>query len=140
MTHLVFVYGSLKRGYRNSPLLAGSVFLDEAVSVPTYKMIEIKMAEYSFPVIMPDPGGRKLAGEVYGVDDATLARLDQLEREGSSYDRVTIDAEWSPSNGERSAVQAFVYVGREDRFGETFARGPLYDRTNERGELDWRES
>ncbi len=52
----------------------------------TYKMIE-----NGFPVIMPDPEGKPLAGEIYSVDDETLARLDQLEREGSSYDRKLID-------------------------------------------------
>ena len=35
-------------------------------------------------------------------------------------------------------TRAFIYIGREDRFGEMFARGPLYEQANERGELDWR--
>ena len=87
MTHRVFVYGTLKRGGSNHPLLAGSGFLGKAVTLAAYKMVAA-----SFPVIMPDPSGRPVAGEVYSVDDATLARLDQLEREGRSYDRVTIDA------------------------------------------------
>jgi gamma-glutamylcyclotransferase (GGCT)/AIG2-like uncharacterized protein YtfP len=96
------------------------------------------MVGTSFPVIMPDPSGKPVAGELYTVDDATLARLDQLEREGRSYDRVMIDATVPLSNGERLTTQAFIYVGREDRFGEIFARGPLYEQANERGELDWR--
>jgi gamma-glutamylcyclotransferase (GGCT)/AIG2-like uncharacterized protein YtfP len=133
MTHRVFVYGTLKRGYPNNPLLEGSEFLGEAITVPTYKMVET-----SFPVIMPDPNGKPVAGEIYTVDDATLARLDQLEREGRSYDRVMIDATLPLSNGERLPTRAFIYVGREDRFGEMFARGPLYEQANERGELDWR--
>ena len=87
MTHRVFVYGTLKRGHPNNPLLAGSEFLGEGVTLPTYKMVAT-----SFPAIMPDPGGKPVAGEVYAVDDATLARLDQLEIEGRSYDRVMIDA------------------------------------------------
>jgi gamma-glutamylcyclotransferase (GGCT)/AIG2-like uncharacterized protein YtfP len=133
MTHRVFVYGTLKRGYPNNPLLEGSEFLGEAVTVPTYKMVET-----SFPVIMPDPSGKPVAGEIYTVDDATLARLDQLEREGRSYDRMVIDATLPMSNGERLPTRAFIYVGREDRFGEMFARGPLCEQANERGELDWR--
>lgn len=36
MTHRVFVYGTLKRGYPNNPLLEGSEFLGEAVTVLTY--------------------------------------------------------------------------------------------------------
>jgi gamma-glutamylcyclotransferase (GGCT)/AIG2-like uncharacterized protein YtfP len=141
MTHRVFVYGTLKRGYPNNPMLEGCEFLGEAVTVLTYKAVTVpayKMVGTSFPVIMPDPSGKPVAGELYTVDDATLARLDQLEREGRSYDRVMIDATVPLSNGERLTTQAFIYVGREDRFGEIFARGPLYEQANERGELDWR--
>jgi len=141
MTYRVFVYGTLKQGYPNNPLLEGSEFLGEAVTVLTYKAVTVpayKMVGTSFPVIMPDPSGKPVAGEIYSVDDATLARLDELEREGRSYDRVMIDATLPLSNGERLPTQAFIYVGREDRFGEMFARGPLYEQANERGELDWR--
>jgi gamma-glutamylcyclotransferase (GGCT)/AIG2-like uncharacterized protein YtfP len=141
MTHRVFVYGTLKRGYPNNPMLEGCEFLGEAVTVLTYKAVTVpahKMVGTSFPVIMPDPSGKPVAGELYTVDNATLARLDQLEREGRSYDRVMIDATVPLSNGERLTTQAFIYVGREDRFGEIFARGPLYEQANERGELDWR--
>jgi gamma-glutamylcyclotransferase (GGCT)/AIG2-like uncharacterized protein YtfP len=133
MTHRVFVYGTLKRGFRNHHLLAGCEFLGGAATVPTYRMIE-----NGFPVIMPDPAGRPLAGEIYAVDDQTLARLDQLEREGSSYDRKLIDVTSSLASGERLPTKAFIYVGRQDRFGAAFARGPFYETVNERGELDWK--
>jgi gamma-glutamylcyclotransferase (GGCT)/AIG2-like uncharacterized protein YtfP len=47
----------------------------EAVTVPAYKMVGT-----SFPAIMPDPSGKLVACEIYTVDDATLARLDQSDR------------------------------------------------------------
>jgi gamma-glutamylcyclotransferase (GGCT)/AIG2-like uncharacterized protein YtfP len=75
MTHRVFVYGTLKRGHPNNSLLVGSGFLGEAVTVPTYKMVET-----SFPVIMPDPSGQPVAGEIYAVDDSTLARTRRNSR------------------------------------------------------------
>jgi gamma-glutamylaminecyclotransferase len=133
MTHKVFVYGTLKSGFRNHYLLEGCEYFGRAVTMPTYRMIE-----NGFPVIMPDPDGRPLAGEIYIVDDETLARLDQLEREGSSYDRKLIDVTLSLAGGERLPTKAFIYVGREDRFGKAFARAPLYANVNERGELDWK--
>ncbi len=135
MTHRVFVYGTLKSGFRNHHLLEGCEFFGAAATVPTYKMIE-----NGFPVIMPDPEGKPLAGEIYSVDDETLARLDQLEREGNSYDRTLIDVTLSLAGGERLPTKAFIYVGREDRFGKAFARGPLYETVNERGVLDWKAS
>ena len=98
---------------------AVTVLTYKAVTLPAYKMVA------SFPVIMPDPSGRPVAGEIYTVD-VTLVRLDRLEREGRSYDRVMIDATSPLSNGERLTIQTFIYVGREDRFCEMFARGPLY--------------
>lgn len=133
MTHKVFVYGTLKSGFWNHCLLKGCEFLGGAVTVPTYKMIE-----NGFPIIMPDPEGKLLAGEIYTVDEETLARLDQLEREGSSYDRKLIDVTLLLVGGERLPTKVFIYVGREDRFGKVFARGPLYEIVNERGELDWK--
>jgi gamma-glutamylcyclotransferase (GGCT)/AIG2-like uncharacterized protein YtfP len=114
-------------------LLKDCEFFGGAATVPPYKMIE-----NGFPVIMPDPEGRPLAGEIYTVDDETLARLDQLEREGSSYDRKLVDVTLWLASGERLPTKAFIYVGREDRFGKAFARGPLYETVNERGELDWK--
>ena len=133
MTHRVFVYGTLKRGFWNHYLLEGREFFGTAATVPTYRMIE-----NGFPVILPDPEGKPIAGEIYAVDDETLARLDQLEREGSSYDRKLIDVTLPLASGERLPTKAFIYVGREDRFGKAFARGPLYETVNERGELDWK--
>ena len=132
MAHKVFVYGTLKRGFRNHYLLDGCEYLGGAVTMPTYRMIE-----NGFPVIMPDPDGRPLAGEIYIVDDETLARLDRLEREGSSYDRKLIDVALALAGGQRLPTKAFIYVGREDRFGRAFASAPLYENVNERGELDW---
>jgi gamma-glutamylcyclotransferase (GGCT)/AIG2-like uncharacterized protein YtfP len=132
MTHRVFVYGTLKRGFPNHSLLKGCESIGDAATVPTYKMIE-----NGFPVIMPDPAGKPLAGEIYIVDGDTLARLDQLEREGTSYDRKLIDVSLRLAGGERLPTRAFIYVGREDRFGKAFARGAFYETVNERGELDW---
>jgi gamma-glutamylcyclotransferase (GGCT)/AIG2-like uncharacterized protein YtfP len=99
MTHRVFVYGTLKSGFSNHYLLEGCEFFGDAATVPTYKMIE-----NGFPVIMPDPEGKPLAGEIYIVDEETLARLDQLEREGSSYDRKLIDVTLPLAGGERLRI------------------------------------
>jgi hypothetical protein len=51
-----------------------------------------------------------------------------------------IDVILSLASDERLPIKAFIYVGREDRFGKAFARGPHYETVNERGELDWKTS
>jgi gamma-glutamylcyclotransferase (GGCT)/AIG2-like uncharacterized protein YtfP len=132
MTHRVFVYGTLKKGFHNAYLLQDSEFFGDAVTVPTYSMISV-----GFPIIMADENGKQVSGEIYTVDDGTLARLDGLEREGSSYDRKLIDVTLPLANGERLPSKAFIYVGREDRFAKAFDREPPYSKLNERGELDW---
>ena len=60
MTHRVFVYGTLKSGFSNHYLLRGCELIGGAATVPTYRMIE-----NGFPVIMPDPEGKPLTGELY---------------------------------------------------------------------------
>ena len=139
MTHRVFVYGTLKQGYSNHPMLATvKEFLGDVATINTYRMLTILHASGMFPVILDDPNGKPVCGEIYHVDDQTLARFDQLEREGSSYDRKLIDVTLPLASGERLPTKAFIYVGREDRFGKASARGPLYETLNERGELDWK--
>jgi gamma-glutamylcyclotransferase (GGCT)/AIG2-like uncharacterized protein YtfP len=64
---------------------------------------------------MPDPAGKPLAGEIYIVDGDTLARLDQLEREGTSYDRKLIDVSLRLAGGERLPTKAFIYVNKRPR-------------------------
>src|SRR5215475_13107066 len=54
MTHRVFVYGTLKKGFWNNPLLKGCEFFGSAVTVPTYSMISVSHAVITlFPVIRP---------------------------------------------------------------------------------------
>jgi gamma-glutamylaminecyclotransferase len=68
MPHRVFVYGTLKRGCPNNPMVEGCEFLGEGVTVLTYKAVIVpadKMVGTGFPVIMPDPSGKPVAGELY---------------------------------------------------------------------------
>lgn len=81
----VFVYGTLKRGHYNHNHLEKSLFLSNA-------QVKGELLD-----IGPFPGllGKKndnskpkfVQGEVYLVDNETLARLDKLEGEGSLYHR-----------------------------------------------------
>ena len=48
MNHRVFVYGTLKKGFWNNPLLKGCEFFGGAVTVPTYSMISVSHAVITF--------------------------------------------------------------------------------------------
>jgi gamma-glutamylaminecyclotransferase len=140
MTHRVFVYGTLKKGFWNNPLLKGCEFFGSAVTVPTYSMISVSHAVITmFPVIRPSENGKPVAGEIYTVDDEVLERLDRLEGvHKGMYSRELIDVTLPLANGERLRSKAFIYVAGPDGWQEHFDRLPPYGRLNARGELDWR--
>lgn len=83
---LVFVYGTLKRGNFNNRILAGAAFIGKAKTAPIYRML----SNGAFPYLIHAGNGIPCHGEIYEVDDETLARLDQLEGVPYHYVRKTI--------------------------------------------------
>lgn len=82
-THLVFVYGSLKLGYGNHPILGASPLRDVTRTVSrNFTMVSLG----GFPGVELG-GSYNIEGEVYEVTDEVLARLDRLESNGSFYQR-----------------------------------------------------
>ena len=74
--HLVFVYGTLKRGFCREHFLAGQSFLAEARTLPKYRMYDCG----TYPGLKPCPqDGLSILGELWSVDDVCLARLDREE-------------------------------------------------------------
>lgn len=85
----IFVYGSLKRNFRNHPLLAGTTFLGRAVTTtPNY----IMSSAGGFPVAHYAPKTKwgYICGEVYEVNQDTLLRVDSLEGHPNWYRRHTV--------------------------------------------------
>ncbi len=75
MTQL-FVYGTLKRGGSNHAHLAGQRFLGEARTAAGYTLVSLG----GYPGLVPASGDHaRVTGELWAVDDACLARLDELE-------------------------------------------------------------
>jgi gamma-glutamylaminecyclotransferase len=82
---LVFVYGSLKRGFGNHRLLANSEFVGTGLTEPRYRLINLG----PYPAMIEstdDP--LSITGELYRIDEQTLADLDRLEGEGVLYRRI----------------------------------------------------
>ena len=77
----IFVYGSLKKGYFNHPLLdrIGARFVGKALSPPNYDIFDLG----AFPGMIY--GDYSVAGEVYRVDDITP--VDRLEGHPNFYKR-----------------------------------------------------
>ncbi|MCA9082400.1 MAG: gamma-glutamylcyclotransferase [Planctomycetaceae bacterium] len=73
---LLFVYGSLKRGFNLHHLLAGAEFVQDALTLPRYRLFDC--GEY--PALVPSPDhGYSIAGEVYRVTLEQLRILDEAE-------------------------------------------------------------
>jgi gamma-glutamylaminecyclotransferase len=134
-THRVFVYGTLRRGFSNHALLATSRFAGEAATLRTYWMITTG----PFPVLLDDVPADfgvvplAVAGEIYHVDDATMAQLDRLEREGIAYDRKVTEVFEAGHK-----VEAYIYIGVADYWHPR--RLPAWTSKNELSELDWSPS
>ena len=75
---LIFVYGSLKRGYGLHHLLEGQVFRGPATTCPLYRVFDLG----SYPGLVDWPEGLTVQGEVYEVDMECLKRLDEAEGVG----------------------------------------------------------
>ena len=74
-TPLIFVYGSLKRGYALHHLLNSQTLCGSAVTKPLYRLFDLG----TYPGIVEWPNGLSVQGEVYKVDDECLRRLDEAE-------------------------------------------------------------
>jgi gamma-glutamylcyclotransferase (GGCT)/AIG2-like uncharacterized protein YtfP len=112
MTKLVFVYGSLKRGYWNNRLLATSRFLAEAITVED----NFVMYDGAFPYVATG-GISKVKGELFEVDnEETLRNLDRLEGVPTHYIRKETKFYVLPNDGEPAIpglehiVEGFMYV------------------------------
>jgi gamma-glutamylcyclotransferase (GGCT)/AIG2-like uncharacterized protein YtfP len=70
----VFVYGTLLAGEPNHRVLAGARLVANARTEPAFELRDLG----PFPGLVSS-GAHAVAGEVYEVDEATLAALDRLE-------------------------------------------------------------
>lgn len=84
----LFVYGTLMRGESNHHYLKSARFLQAAVTRAEFALVDF--GEY--PAIVR-PGSCAISGELYEVDEATLARVDELEEVPDFYERCEIELE-----------------------------------------------
>jgi gamma-glutamylcyclotransferase (GGCT)/AIG2-like uncharacterized protein YtfP len=97
----VFVYSSLKRGFRNHHFLATSRFIGTGTTRRDFDLLDLGY----FPAAIR-PGEFAIRGELFAVERHTLNTLDFLENNGSFYQRerhpVIIDG--------AGLVSAWIYL------------------------------
>ena len=72
--HLLFVYGTLKKGCSRSSVMESSRFIGVAKTTPNYKLYDCG----TYPALVASENGG-VWGELYEVDDSVMSRLDQIE-------------------------------------------------------------
>jgi gamma-glutamylcyclotransferase (GGCT)/AIG2-like uncharacterized protein YtfP len=82
---LLFVYGTLKKGFRNQTYLHGAIFLGEFTTDECYSMYDFD----TYPAVAAQ-GDDAIFGELYQIDSNHLAATDALECFPDFYQRVSI--------------------------------------------------
>src|SRR5882757_8497188 len=100
----LFVYGTLMAGEENYGELWGSPFVREAVTEPRYELLDLG----AYPGLR-EGGTIRVAGELYDVDGATLARLDRFEGHPTLFRRAKVRL----SDGELAIAYLFVGAGAD---------------------------
>lgn len=72
---LIFVYGSLKRGFQLNHLLIAQPFLGDARTVNAYRLFDLG----DYPGMIDSENGPGIVGEVYRVSEECLQILDEVE-------------------------------------------------------------
>lgn len=106
--HIVFVYGTLKRGQVRHAGLAGQRFVGEARTLPRYRMVNLG----TFPALV-EGGTGSIVGELWSVDAACLARLDYIEAVAD--DRYRRTRVWLAPPHEQVAAEAYFYTADVSR-------------------------
>ena len=105
----VFVYGTLKRGERNHPLVRPYLHRVLPGFVEGFRLYHLPQGPhrpYAYPGMAPGEG--RVVGEALFLAHETLPLLDELEDEGEEYRRVRVRVETGEGPLE---AWAYLYLG-----------------------------
>ena len=130
MTHLLFVYGTLKEGFPNFGVNGGVRVGRDARTrdrLPLYLVGERRV-----PWLLQQPGvGFQVVGQVFAVDGSALEAMDRLEgtNEADGYRKVTIEVERVVAD-QAAAQSVYCYLKLPSQLDESMERaGPLEEYT-----------
>ena len=109
---LLFVYGSLKRGFAHHAELSSARFVSEARTLPGYRLV----VQGDYPALVEAADG-VVFGEVFEVDNRLLAALDAFESVPTFYRRSqvrlaggeVVDAYFAARTGPHRFIESGVW-------------------------------
>lgn len=105
--HLVFVYGTLKKGFSNHPALGASSKMIAKARVEGFAMYKSDTSQYPVAIISMEHDN-KIFGEVYEVDNGTLNLLDDIEGvDRQIFRRITVPVTEEKTGKE---YEAYMYI------------------------------
>lgn len=118
--HLIFVYGTLKRGYLRHSLLKKPYYVGEGWTKFSHYHMEYTKGKNPFPVVTRRREGHAIHGEVFLVPPESIVCTDFYESNGMYYDRIRTPVEITNANNlkEPLVMDCWVYVGRKDHWDE----------------------
>lgn len=76
MSRLLFVYGTLKRGYRNHVQISAGTMVGAARTAPGYRLYDMG----GFPGLFAHPADQTgVVGEVWAIEEELFPQLDEFE-------------------------------------------------------------
>lgn len=112
MNHiLIFVYGTLKKGYRNHHYLQDATYYGEGTLVD-YEMFDLG----TYPGIRYKEAA-SVDGELYLVNELIKKDIDMLEEEGTLYRCIKVEVKCN-----HQTLQALVYEYLPEYHGEVLKR------------------
>jgi gamma-glutamylaminecyclotransferase len=112
---LLFVYGTLKKNFWNNFLLCHSPCLGDFITKEKFCLL----INSGLPFVSSTDKVSHIIGEIYDVDNKTLAVIDNLENNGMWYTRRPIEA---VSSIDGSVLTAELYFN-DNAIGEVVESG-----------------
>jgi gamma-glutamylaminecyclotransferase len=119
---LLFVYGSLRKGLPNHPLLSDASYIGTYTTRDTYYMAGLKSQAY--PYVTEEPlhaslQPTQITGELYDLPESLLQTLDALEGHPDEYMRKPVDL----SDGTQAEMYVLQNPVTKREIAKAFQRG-----------------
>merc|ERR1712037_93131 len=112
---LIFVYGTLKRGFSNyheMEKLEGKIFISEAKTVKKFPLVVA--TECGIPALLKVPGSARVTGELWEIPERWIQQVDDFEAHPELYTRLNEEVERKDTGAIVSAGIYFIEQPNEE--------------------------